>query len=127
MGKELEAYIARWELADVVQLDPDEVGVEEARSHGESLHFLLWDIFEAVEEDKLTITEPVKQEILELVDRYYGFAVKAGGLEIQKDMSPEDSRDGFRKVVEFNSRIQAGEKLVDVYKDLSGEEFPHSS
>jgi hypothetical protein len=108
MGKELGIYIARRELEDVVQWDPDEVGVEEARRHGESLHRLLFDIVEAVEEDRLLITEPVKQEIFELVDRYYGFAVKAGGLEILKDMSPEDSRDGFKRVVEFNSIVQGG-------------------
>ncbi|MGB6838680.1 MAG: hypothetical protein WBD86_01335 [Microgenomates group bacterium] len=106
MGKGLERYIARRKLEDVVQWNPDDVGVEEARRHGESLHHLLWDIVEAVEEDKLLITEAVGQEILELVDRYYGFAVKAGGLEIQGDMSPEDARDGFKKVVEFNSRVQ---------------------
>ena len=108
MGKELEIYIARRGLEDIVQGNPDEVGIEEAKRQGESLHHLLWDIVEATEEDNLLITESVKQEIFELVDRYYGFAIKAGGLEIQKDMSPEDARDGFKKAIEFNSKVQAG-------------------
>lgn len=120
---DLEQYLRPWGLEKIREAVPEEISPKKAKKHAGSLRNLLWDVIERAEEDVLRITPEFKDQLFGLADLYHRMAERTGnpkGVLVGNEQSTDQVRDGFKKVIELNFRIQNGEKVEDVFRDLSG-------